>query len=69
MVTWLLGLLPSEGFSGLGVQDASFPGLAGGAGSLEHPPILYVASASHSRAAGFSGGMSQESQGRLHSSL
>lgn len=55
VVMWLFGLLPSEGLSGLGVQDASFPGLAGGAGSLERPPFLHEASASHSRAAGFSG--------------
>lgn len=55
VVMWLLGLPPSEGLSGLGVQDASFLGLAGGAGSLEHPPVLHEASVSHSRAAGFSG--------------
>lgn len=55
VVMWLLGLLPSEGLSGLGVQDAAFPGLAVGAGSLEHPPFLHEALASHSRLAGFSG--------------
>ena len=69
-VTCQLGLLPSEGLSGLDVRDAALPCLAVGAGSgelswgcrLEHLHCLHVAWAPYSRAAGFSGVVSQETR-------
>lgn len=64
VVMWLLGLPPSEGLSGLGVQDASFLGLAGVLAAWSTHPffmrLLFLI-------VGQLG--SQGTQGRLHSSF